>query len=526
MKTYAFLLLVFVFFTACKSKEFTTYELAHVEDIEFELPNIKKNVVYSLQIIENKSDTIIAVNYQDVNITLYNFSTREQILQIPLRKEYLVSFDYHSPDSVFVFYEPAHRPYYLHDSTFFRINSKGEELQSYSFDATPASTLKKGFTDSPDSVYYAYLNFQKLNVLNDKALFLFGKYTINNIGDSVFNSFKHTTSGHLNLSDNSFSSHAQKYPYLKTGIFYPDEFVNAFYTHNQNNNPVIGFAYTPDVFEIDLNQNKKIKHTLKTILADTVAPATEPVEGANTKQIQYKYIHYLSKNEKYLRLIELPENEFGNFKYTFVVSDKNFKKQGEGIFPYGLNTSSVYELGNKIVIPNYIETAAKNKLILSVFELKEVSASKSDFQNSIENLKNKTKKIPYPDFLQKYNTQKADTFLVLALPYQYGCPSCIQKGLEFFSANKETLKSEPVYLLVSGSNESVIISDLTEKNLQPDNFSVFYDPEERYLPYQEEGIYNPRVSIVVKDKIIFDKIYKASEMQEMQQKIADFVTNK
>lgn len=526
MKNSIWIPLIFVFFTACKSKDFATYEFAHKKDIEFELPNIKNNGVYSLQVIENKNDTILAVNYQDFKITLYNFSTKEQIHQIPLRKEFLVSFDYHSPDSVFVFYEPTHRPYYLHDSTFFRINTKGEELQAYSFDATPASTREKGFTDSPDSVYYAYLNFQKLKVINDNAFFLFGKYTIKNIGDSVFNSFKHTTSGYLNLSDKRFTAVPQKYPYLKTGIFYPAEFVNAFYTHNQSKNPVIGFAYTADVFEYDTDKNMLNKHSLKTLLADTVAPASEPVEGRNTQQIQYKNIHYFPESEKYIRIIELPENEFGMFKRTFIVSDKNFQKQGEGIFPDGLNPSFIYENDSQFIIPNYAATAENDKLILSVFELKEVSASKSDFRSSIENLKNKTKKIPYPDFLQKYNTHKADTFLVLALPYQYGCPSCIQKGLEFFRVNKETLQSEPVYLLVSGSNKTVIVSDLNDKNLQPDNRSIFYDSEESYLPYQEDGIYNPRITIMAKDKIIFDKVYKASEMQEMQQKIADFVRKK
>lgn len=530
-RNYFFFITFFLlFFTACAQNKNDSdpdlLEFYKVSSLSFPLASEDKTVLYSAQVVVSGQDTILIANFQDYKLTLYNFSTRSIIKQVPLRKEFLVSFNYKNKDSIFVLYEPAHRINYYHDSIFFRINDDGKILDNYSFEKTPAiCEKKKNFENNTDSIYYTYLYFNPLIIYNQNAYFIFAKYSFKYIGDSAFNSFKYPISGHIDLKEANYFPHkGLKYPYIKKGVYYPRSFANmVYYCLNESRNRIVyGFAYTADIFSYNPADNKFEKHRIQSSVYDSIYPEKEPYRNQyNFEKPRYKQLHYNNSTGEYLRFLELPQIEYGKRKVVFSLADDDFETLGEGVYPEDASSSKIFGLNKKWYIQNYKK---RDALVLDIYDIRKKEGINRSLAAEVQNFKVAGDSLSYAEFLSKCNSAQADTFMVLSLPYSHGCPSCIQTGIDFFGANIKTLKESNVYLMVSAPEDALILQALKKQDILPDGETVFLDSEEKYLRYKKNSsLFNPNISIIGSGKILYDKTYKPSEMLEMQKNIQDFV---
>ncbi len=520
------LLIPFVLFSSCRTAQIKEHQLKelsfeHVRDIEIINPPFMKSGFAITSYHKTASAESLWLSTNKGNLFGYDLKTGKEIGKITLNDAKLMSFNYKSEDSIFVFYNAGHNPEYRHDSVLLRINAKGDILQDYSFKATPALCCEREMNRATQ--YYSYLRFQEVKVEDNNLFVLFGKL------NSANNTNNAPISGHFDITTGQYYEHkGVDYPFYEAK-HYPNSYSSVHIELTPEGNALYGFAYTPSILEYDLKLKTTILHPVQSVLADTVYPAKQEVKNEfNFAQPKYSHLYYDKYKGQILRFVQQPEKLYGKFFYTVVLMDNKFRTVAEGFFPELLSPSDCFFTEKYLISYNHKKTVlSKNKLIFSVYRIKLEGSTPKVLKRKLK--KHEIKKEgggDYIDFIKeyKYNTSPNNNFAIVAIPYDRSCPTCVAETFKFFGINKEAMKGLGMSLLVSGQRQEQILYEMKEAEILPDSNVIFLDLADNYMKYHHKkfDIYNPRLTIVKNGKIVHDKVYNPSEMIKMQEKMRDF----
>lgn len=478
---------------------------------------------YDVQLSDDLSKIYVYLNRNYIYI--YDLPEKKLTDSILLPSKFpLYSFNLIDKDRILLLFNPASDKFYNHDHTLFLINTKGDVLNDFSIVETPAISSKKD--ETPDSAYYVSLLFQKLQYCEDRAYINFYKYATTNIGDTDYDYQNSFIPGFINVENGKFTAISNiKIPEIRQGEYVPIdvEYVETKIGHNGN--PIYAFAHTDLLLEYNLQNNTIIKHRLKYSKIDTIAPSKQICSGtlANSN-FKYSYLYFDNYRNYYYRLIQLPENKYGKWKYAFVVADTSFNVLGEGMIQEYINPSKLFFSQDYIWSYNSPKTySEKGKVVFSKFQLdfNKLSLDTCSF-NSIQKQNNANNK-HIAEYLKNYTHISDSTFAALIVPVTYSCPSCVKQTLNFYSRNQKELIENPVYLILIDKNDNLLNDIAKEYSLKLSNPKIKTDKSDVYFNYHNFDSYNPRLVLMKNNKLKSDKVYNPSEIIELQKTLLKFL---
>lgn len=533
MKKIAYIIFVFsVFVIGCKkNNDQKILYFEHIKDIVLPIEDSLYNVVYDYQYIDTDSGEFLIIYLNNKELLFYSIDDLGVKSKINLGEAPLLTFEYINKDSIFVFFNPAYNKYYMHDSSLFLINCKGDKIKNYSWKGAPVWSRENPLY-SVDKVGYSDLLFQRLPYSANMIFMNFNIYQNDYFFDStyLFNN-KIPLVGYFDTKENVFHSiDIYKYPKLEKTIKYPYDFSRTYLSISQKGELLIGFAYTSVIYLYNPKNNQITERKITSKIIDTIN-----LNLPNKKRInKYTYLIYDNITDCYYRFVKLDENTYGKGYNYVVLSDSNFNYVGEGFFPVG-NSPRFMNYGDNIITYNYMETFANaGKLVFSVYRPVLKTGDVIGIKNKIYNQLDSIKKCYVSENISKGNNNikkfitkigfKEDSFLVIILPMN-SCSSCLDKAFEFIFLNSKAIFERNIKLIISGKNTAQIQQLLKENNLLLYNKNIFIDSLEKYYNYNIFKIINPRIVIFENKEVTFDTVYVPDKMLNFMMKIKDYVEN-
>ncbi len=482
--------------------------------------------------------------YPFYTIFVYDLSTDSLVKEIKIRKLSLLDFEFINKDNILLFGSSSNGE---NDSTLRIINYSGEIKRVYPLihsniisSKHPVSELCK----NGDEIY---------------------PYTMAKIQDKIFLTFRHSYYGYKGYrikhpiigyydlkNDTLIMNHNIWYPNLKDGVYYKWNMYETYLSINQRGNIVISFQYTPTFYEWNYKMNKLDTHSVCSQFMESI-PYSEKLYNNddvyndyryyNGAYLQIKSINLSDSQNIYYRDILLPVKKYGEMKYLRVFFDENYKYIGESLI--GINDLQVQKYKNTIVFTTIengnivvrftkqafksfnkeklrerLDSIAKAKFETETKEKKELC---NIIGNNSDNFEYKTN-----DILKYINkTQNiVDTSFAIAIMNKNGCGSCNDYLLDFIMNNQGILynfNDKPFYVLYVDENSTInAIFDylgtykIFDKNHTKGDTSKIY---KRFHPF---SMYNPRLVIISKNRVIFDEIFMPDEMEQCARKIFDY----
>lgn len=436
----------------------------------------------------------------------------------------LMAINYLSRDSIFLFLMKHNSN--LNDSIILLANSKGHLVKAI----TPRHPfLASHFYSENNSSLIMDFFYNKPLLIKNKIFFTMRSYYDDWYfkPDSVRKSKRPVIGYYDFVNDITVLNSELLYP-ANNGIFNSGLNESSF-TINEKGNPVVGFAYTPDLLEWDLNTGKVNVHKIASLFLDSIIPD----EHVNKKQMSetqpyFSDISYNPYLKLYQRTIYFPTETFGNLENIEVFADSEFRSVGEKInqkifgeevngwhYDYTQNLNDEVLTFYKIK-PVYktLDTAHVSKEIYAFKREKEERISKAKCSIGVGNKANS--KYQSADFVKYANGRLSikDSSFVIFSVQENSCPGCVTYILDFFSANQSVLKGQGFYLLYVSDDYQFTKRELKKIHLDAyPNFrndsSYFYQV---FHPFVSD---NPRL-IVVKNNIVeLDSIYPSENMVDM-----------
>ncbi len=528
--------IIILIFASCKQKKnkvFYEYNFIPVDSFSLPLKDSVHNLAYDLQLIKTDTANYLFVYFHNDFITIYNLDKKEIIKEIPLKKGVpIFSFNAISYDSIYVFYNSSYLDFY-HDSLFQLIDSNGKVLKSYNI--TYKNYFKTHEIDTNNFEFQYSINalFYKFPYLDGKLLFTVYKLNEEYIGDSAGKSRVLPPVGFIDTKTNkiSFIDFPLYYPpegyYYSKNIYYKTIFKSA------DDNILFVQGITPDIWEYNFSTQKKKKYRLASILLDSIAPV-----NINDTTVSFLYFHqykgvfgdiiFDKYRQLYYRLCYLPSKIYKKNK-TFIVTDKNFNKLGEGIMPDDyfhkmfFDEDYIYMINRKKTFKN------EGKIFFTKFKIKKTKTTKNDFLKnftkneidtstcniSFDSTNGKNVSIFLDNYIHKNN------YKVLIVPFLKSCPSCRDYAVWFYSLNKIYFSKNNVFLLMDYGNIAAIKSYLANYNLRLTDKNVILDTLNIYDEYVSTSFYNPRVVVICNNKVKFDKTYYPNELENIGNVLLD-----
>ncbi len=536
MKNILSISIVFVLlFSMCKKQNelFYEFDFVAVDSFSFPLLDSTHNLPYDVQFVKTDTANLLFVYFKNDYLTIYNFDSLTFIKRIPLIKgKPIFSFNVVNLDSIFVFYNTGYFKRY-NDTVFQIIDFNGKVKRTFGiFDKNFKTKLND--VDDIESQYYSYSLFYKFPIVKSKIFFSVSKLRQGPIGDSITRTQNLFSAAFIDLKTSKVK--LLKFPnYLPSrGYYYPSGYNKSILSISHDSNILYFKPHTPDFFKYNVKTGYIEKYKLTSVLLDSI----EPIKDTNLLVDIFYFPLYkgvfleavYSKNlNLYIRRINLPSKLYNHSK-LFVVGDTNFNKLGEGLFPEG--HSKMFFTSENIVCFNAYKTfASEGKIYFTVFNLKKKPITRDSFikkfqkNNFVENCN--TQKVSdntnsIKSFLDNY-IQKAN-YAVLIIPFTKSCPSCKQFALTYYSLNRDICARKDVYLLFDYSNVSAINAEIVKYNLNINNQHIILDTLVQYDNYVST-IFNPRVVIVCKDSVIYDKTYYPDELGQLDSIMFSYLQN-
>ncbi len=503
-------------------KQINIAELEHIKNFELPIEDSRFNLITEEQILETDTGTFLVLAFSNYNkIFVYNLEKEQKVSEIVLDRTSLRSFYYVNKDSIFLFYSPHSNQYYNHDSSLVLINEKNEIKKSYSWYEAPVWCTEKEERDYEDSVSFSFLYFQKLAYSQQKILMPLSRYKKKMFGDDAFIKDKRIIVGVFETKEDKFKAVKNIYYPSITGAYkYPNTYHNKLLGVADDNQFLVTFQYTPEIFKFNpINYTNK-KLTLKSTVLDSIYPFYTNEIPADYNIPEYYGINYDKNNKLYFRYIAF-HNIYG--KGIFTLYDANFNFVAEGVHPA---KSGLFNFTKDYILAhNMGETSkAENKVIYSAYNLK---YKKGTNQELIKELKLDEKKYEkthrnVTNYFNKELNIKDKNYSATVLVWNSSCFGTMDFVLKHYQVNRVNYEKNDVYLIVTTSN-LIQVKNLLKKdyNLNSDSLSnIFVVSNVPYFPFHKFKEFSPRVTVVRKKKIVSDTIYvKPNEITEDLQNI-------
>ncbi|MBN2662479.1 MAG: hypothetical protein JXR68_02415 [Bacteroidales bacterium] len=508
--------------------------LLPVDSIELDLIDFSKNVISDMQLYEKDSLLMLFLYTKSSNIAVYNFTEKELVAQVPLQKnKQLHSFYVKNFDSIFVFYNSFFYHGYS-DSLFQLIDIEGNVKEIYPLNNTFFKTETNDISifDS----YYPHVIFHKIVFLKNTLYFLVSKYNQYSLGDSLSRSSELPPVGSINIDNKNFTPINFNFVFPHENQFYPQSFNHYFITNALNGDVLFYTKYSNIIQKFDISKKTISSYLLKSEILDTIPPEEDERNCNQINYIQNKgsfnTIYFDKFLNLYFRTILLPKKTFKND--LFIVADSNFKKIGEGIIPSGYSSNMLFYNDYVILWDKAKTYATEGKIYFTKFKIQQKLFNKDSIlktisiSDALDTLKcsipsNDTATIAIRPFLDSYIIK--ESFCVLIVPFMYSCPSCKDYAVNFYSLNKDVFYNSNVFLLFDSQNVSGLKSYTNSFNLRLENKNILLDSLGLYSNYIVNGYFNPRVVVVCKNIVVYDKTYKPDEMENIATPIFKFVLN-
>src|SRR5574344_484440 len=337
MKNYLFIIIIsllffFFFFQKDNSKneEQSVYEIVDVKKLSFPLDNSKKgkpldfyiryNNIFDYCYIDNIETLIIPIN-QD-RLAFYDLDTKKEYHSVPLLKDRSIkNFSYINKDSIFVFYEINYRENdtTLEDIYIQLLDYNGEsKICDYEYDLS-------NFKDSID-IRTPFLIERTMHpiIADNNVFFLPQVSTINNIGTADFFKKQIPLFARYNSITNKINfSKSIAFPDISEGIYYNTYHTKINYCLSEKKLPVLRFFYSSTLYEWDYNNDKIIKHSLKSKIIDSIPSLYDEYALPQSLKAVYGQIYYDKYNKIYYSLAFLNDILYGKTYTLLVIADEN-----------------------------------------------------------------------------------------------------------------------------------------------------------------------------------------------------------
>lgn len=529
--TYAlFFISVFLFSCQTGSQPRQEIHFEHVKDLAFPLPDSLNNVPSLHQLIQENGKSYLLIYFNKAKIVKYDVETREIVHTIPLSIYRALNFFYKSKDSIFVLYNMAYHPNYLHDNGLQRINEQGDTLNLYSMKGLPV-LQKSNFEGkrTKEHAFFAGLFGEQL-LMNQERIF----FQLTFFGKSDYETvrFKKDTTivgvGY-SISNNMHQLHKGiEYPLMKKNTFYTERYTIKRMALSHNSNPIYLYGYTPTIFVFNQETQTFRQEQIASAFFDTIPPLTAENKTESMQDFPaYYYLRYIPEYNLYYRFLSLPETKYGN-RYLAIAADTSFREVAEGLLPEGLSSKS-FVYNNLMAFWNQAETfETEGKIIFSLYRVSFQGEAKTKLAARLKTLEKdfKEETCPAPQsgekgsgdmlaYLNQTLPQADSSYAVIWLPHYRTCPACIDYTMQFFRANGDFLKGKPVYLLILNDNKPALKHYVAKYNLLV-HPNVKRDTYKNYLPYHDGSEYLPRLIVVKNNQILSNKSYPASETEQLQ----------
>lgn len=498
-----------------------------VDSLHLEIPHQNYSRLRLLD-IDKRTGLHLAMfgNTWEIEPVLYFFKKNQSVftdsinLKSVLPENHSISkFKYFSKDSILLFL-------FTHeikkDSLIILTNNKAELLKVFPFNNSyiPSSYNKTTVDSSLLTSFYS-------GIYKDKKFFF-------SLMPWRFTYFKADSLARIRYpliayydfeKDSIITNNEIWFPNLKTG-FYAWNAYSITFCLSPKGNPIIGFSYTPQLLEWDLQSGKTIKHRIASLVVDSILPTEEYIDQQfSDKQAYYSNIWYNLENRVYIRKINFPQKTYGNFKNIVVYADNRFNYIGEN---NNYNKSIVEYAGWSC---NY-----KNKKITDFVKLKynysfmdtsafraEMMAGKDTKQTKINKYKcsvgiSEKETSNYKDeYIVKYLRNRiniADSTYSIFIVQNNACQGCVEYIYNFFMNNKEVLDDGRIYLLVIDSDYEYANQYLENYNLL-DFRKLKRDSVEKYSLFNPFLDKNPRLVLINDLEVVLDSVYQPGDQSYM-----------
>lgn len=514
---------------SCNKTQKANYEFIEEKTVLLETHDSINNYPHLTQLTNIDGIETLIVYLRNRKLQLYNLKTKKLYHTIPLHYKTLNSFKFINKDSIFLLYYNQYNPEGRIDSAnFVMVDFEGKIKKNYYFKNPNIWSLYNRNVNEASGVY-PILDGDLISLNHNKIFFNLMPIKRYDIGTEDF--IKHQTPTLAFLDITSDSLHINKeiyFPYIKEGIYYPGDFNIINYGISKDKYPLTRFYYTADLFEWNYNTNKIIKHRVKSKLIDSIYPLKKPFFYSDFNiDAFYLGTTYDSYRKLYYSFAMFNPDLYGFNEWTMIVSDEDFNYITECYSPISsfrpiftedyIITVNAGEQDN-IEVKYYTLTKGKNKT-------QNLDSIKQRLKK--EKIKYLNKTCVYDDSLNtgKYNYYLYKTYLdsiiagqnytIASLFSDAGCSGCNESLLQFISNNKEVLNSQNFYVLIGENYDSNKIKELIKSYNIQQLRNLIIDSTGQLRKYAKPGSKNPRLTIVKRNKIIFDSVYENPETSEL-----------
>ncbi len=224
-------------------------------------------------------------------------------------------------------------------------------------------------------------------------------------------------------------------------------------------------------------------------------------------------------------------------KSIIIFADTNFNYLGETIvsknnIPYEeINNHIVnYDINNDSIVVNYVHYVFSQQPVDSIKQVinkivKQYNSNNNcNINNQFTNKKQKNKN-EIIKYFNQFNINDKD-FSVIVL-HKMGCHSCndyIANTIAINSAILFSFEEKPFYVIYisPGSNKSMAQRTMYQYNIR-NKTHTFVDTTYQYNQiYSNSPFYNPRLILVRKNEVIFDRTFLPDELDTAIFKLLDF----
>ncbi len=495
----------------------------------------------SYSVIDN-IETLIIYRRDKRKLVFYDINNKKIYNQINLGFSQLYSYKYISKDSIFLFYVNQLNPNnYVDDKQLQLVDFNGKIKKTYHYNN---KNIWSDFNQplSKYDAYYPALLGNKISYFDNNIFMFLNRIKRYNIGtDSFFIKKSPIVAYYNTINKKLIPSKKLWFPYIKKGDYYPSDFNYINYCLTSDNQPLIRFYYSANLFKWNYKKDSISVYNLKSRLLDTIPPLDYPIRSSdNNINAMYQNITYDKYRELYYSILYFSPDFYGSRVWSLIVADKNFNYLGEVLLPK-LNTF-IPAITKDYLLS--VRVAEKGYFYLDYYKIKFKNV---DYDKYILNLKNKLKnkkdsiirivceiaedtsiksnKAPILNYLKNKMKIKDKKYAVISIYEHAGCPSCKTKVLRFIGRNKDILEKNNVYLNISGNSLSSIYYFLSKDFAQNYN-NRYNDTLNQYILFDSFNNKNPRLTLVRNDSIISDKIYNPADIPNLIQNILDFTNLK
>ncbi|MDR2009016.1 MAG: DUF4221 domain-containing protein [Bacteroidales bacterium] len=523
MKNTIFIFIILgLFLYSCKKGKETpaVYDIEIIKTKDILLDESDRNCIFSNeQLVKIGTSDVLIFIVNNNKLVFYDIDNGTKIREIQTDgNRILESFNYINKDSIFVYY---HAYEWERTGQFQLIDSGGNVKQIYKYDIDTIELENRDITveNLLPPLQYAY----NVPVIGDNAFFSTFYEQIGEVGTAEFMEHRLPFLMRYNIPEQKFYlSEHNSFPYIEEGIYYPTSYRVVYPTISGNDLPLVRYNYSSDIFEWDYKNDKIITHPLKSRLIDTIMPMLEP-SRYHFDNLKYYYggIYYDPYRELYFSSVYYNDNFYDatGGLWNLILANKDFEYMGE--FYCNKSWPSLFTKDDMIY------AHPKNDSVIQIDYLKLVR-TKRDFNLYIDSCRNdleirKQKKL-YIDkafnsdenyivkFLKLKKNITDENYRIITLYTFEGCMGCNETVYNEIANNKETLKKNPFYLIVTGNSKDEVYNELEKYDLQ-DFENLVMDSTgiiKRLTKYN--GLRNPRLTIIENNMVVHDSIYTAFDI--------------